>query len=63
MTSRNIFITDFSSGVAVEFSHKEFSVILSDGNARGITTAEVLKDAATEFVARRKGVVVDFSLK
>ena len=44
----------------MEFSPKEFNAAQADARERGLTVTENIKADAYEFVARRKGIIVDF---
>jgi hypothetical protein len=45
---------------AVDFTVEEFFVIRAQADTRRLTVAQHLKDVAICFVARRKGVIIDF---
>ena len=60
-SSEKIIVIDFSGECPpIDFSPADFFVIRVDADAREITVSQALKDAAIEFVARRKGIIVDF---
>jgi hypothetical protein len=62
MTSRNIIVTDFSGGPAVEYSPEEFLIYQREAAANGFgSVAEMLEAALVEFVARRERIIVDFA--